>query len=437
MSLRDRLSSRGARDTKGKPRAVPDPLAALKTRVHERVVELLNQEPPGPDTTQQVVRLIRAQLEQEAQSLSAAEKERVVQDLTHDILGFGPIMDLLRDPSVSEIMVNGPYEVYVERSGKLEPTTVTFRDEGHLEAVLDRMVSPLGRRIDESSPMVDARLPDGTRLNAVVPPIVMDGPVLTLRKFNHDVLTPDDLVTLRTCSREMAAFLQAAVQARLNILVSGGTASGKTTTLNALSFFIPEHERVISIEDAAELQLRHGHWVALESRPPNLEGKGGVSIRDLVRNALRMRPDRILIGEVRGGEALDLLQAMNTGHDGSLSSLHANSPRDALARLETMVLMAGMDLPLRAVRNQIASAIDLLIHQERLPDGSRRLVQVTEVTGMDNDMVLTQDIFRFEWSQRKQAVAIEGRFKPTGIYPAAAERFARMGLAWPPQEAGS
>jgi pilus assembly protein CpaF len=327
-------------------------------------------------------------------------------------------------------MVNGPRQVYIERSGKLELTNVVFQNDDHVMRIIDRIIAPIGRRVDESSPMVDARLTDGSRVNAIIPPLSLVGPVITIRKFSASPFTVDDLVRFGTATADMFDFLRACVEARLNIFVSGGTGSGKTTTLNVLSSFIPNDERIVTIEDAAELQLRQEHVVTLESRPPNIEGKGAIPIRELVRNALRMRPDRIIVGECRSGEALDMLQAMNTGHDGSMSTGHANSPRDMLSRLETMVLMAGVDLPLRAIREQVASAVDLIVQQSRLKDGTRRIVNITEVQGMEGDMIVMQDVFVFEQTGFVDG-KIQGRLKPTGIRPKFVEKFEAMGIHLP------
>jgi pilus assembly protein CpaF len=324
-------------------------------------------------------------------------------------------------------MVNGPRQVYIERSGKLELTNVVFQNDDHVMRIIDRIIAPIGRRVDESSPMVDARLTDGSRVNAIIPPLSLVGPVITIRKFSASPFTVDDLIRFGTATTEMFEFLRACVEARLNVFVSGGTGSGKTTTLNVLSSFIPNDERIVTIEDAAELQLRQEHVVTLESRPPNIEGKGAIPIRELVRNSLRMRPDRIIVGECRSGEALDMLQAMNTGHDGSMSTGHANSPRDMLARLETMVLMAGVDLPVRAIREQIASAVDLIVHQARLKDGSRRITNITEVQGMEGDVIVMQDVFVFEQTGVVEG-KIQGRLKPTGIRPKFVEKFEVMGI---------
>jgi pilus assembly protein CpaF len=333
-------------------------------------------------------------------------------------------------------MINGPKQVYVERAGKLERADVEFNDDEHVMRVIDRIVSPLGRRIDESSPTVDARLPDGSRVNAVIPPIALNGPTVTIRKFSQDPFTVEDLIRFGTFTAEMATFLKACVEARLNIVVSGGTGSGKTTMLNVLSSFIPDDERIVTIENAAELQLRQDHVVRLESRPPNIEGKGEVSIRDLVINSLRMRPERIVVGECRGGEALDMLQAMNTGHDGSMTTAHANSPRDTLSRLETMCLMAGMDLPVRAIREQIASAVDLIVQQDRLKDGTRKITNVTEVQGMEGDVIVLQDIFVFQQTGVENG-KIVGRMKPTGIRPKFIHRFEVHNIYLPPNIFGS
>jgi len=356
---------------------------------------------------------------------------RIADELFDEIMGYGPITPLLNDPEISEIMVNGPDQVYVERKGKIELTEVFFRDDAHVMNIIDRIVSPLGRRIDESMPMVDARLPDGSRVNAIIPPLSLVGPVITIRKFSQDPLTIEDLIQFNTLTPEMARFLEACVKSRLNIVVSGGTGSGKTTTLNVLSSFISPTERIITIEDAAELQLHQPHVVTLESRPPNIEGKGAISIRDLVRNALRMRPDRIIVGEVRSGETLDMLQAMNTGHDGSLTTGHANSPRDMLSRLETMVLMAGMDLPVRAIREQIASAIDLIIHQSRLRDGSRRITHITEVQNMEGDVIVLQDLFNFIQTGVDDDGRVIGEFRATGMRPKFIDRLEVSGYKLP------
>jgi len=364
--------------------------------------------------------------------LSRAEREQLFEHIQAEILGLGPIEALLHAPEITEIMVNGPKQVYVERGGKIHKTDVTFEDEAHLRRIIDRILTPIGRRVDESSPMIDGRLPDGSRVNVIIPPLSLVGPVLTIRKFRPEPFSAQDLINLGTLTPELAEFLKACVIARLNIIVSGGTGSGKTSTLNVLSRFLPHDERIVTVEDAAELQLQQEHVVTLEARPPNIEGKGRVTIRDLVINALRMRPDRIVVGEVRGGEALDMLQAMNTGHDGSLTTCHSNSPRDTLRRLETMVLMSGMDLPVRAIREQIASAVDLIVHQARLRDGGRRVVRVAEVQGMEGETVVMQDLFVFLQEGYRDGEVI-GALKPTGVRPKFSTRIEAAGMHLPPE----
>lgn len=418
----------------GRPARKPDEFAELKSRIQNRLISELDPRMDlsnAAEVKRTVEETFSAVLESEGISLTRVDRVRLFEAISAEILGFGPIEPLLRDESVSEVMVNGPSQVYVERSGKLVLTDVRFQDDDHVLRVIDRIVSPLGRRVDESSPTVDARLPDGSRVNAIIPPIALNGPTITIRKFATDPLKVDDLVRFGTFTAEMATFLKACVEARLNIVVSGGTGSGKTTMLNVMSSFIPDDERIVTIENAAELQLRQDHVVRLESRPSNIEGKGEISIRDLVINSLRMRPERIVVGECRGGEALDMLQAMNTGHDGSMTTAHANTPRDTLARLETMCLMAGMDLPVRAIREQIASAVDLIVQQERLKDGSRKITAVTEVQGMEGDVVVLQDIFTFEQSGIENG-KISGRMKPTGIRPKFMERFEAYNIYLPP-----
>ncbi|MCC6497571.1 MAG: Flp pilus assembly complex ATPase component TadA [Propionibacteriaceae bacterium] len=370
--------------------------------------------------------------------LTARERQRLIREVHDDVLGLGPLQPLIDDKAVTEVMVNGPYKVYVERAGKLTLSQVRFKDEPHLRRVIERIVSRVGRRIDESSPLVDARLDDGSRVNAIIPPLAVSGSTLTIRKFSKDALTVPDLINLQTLTPEIAELLNACVVARLNIIVSGGTGTGKTTLLNILSGFIPSTERIVSIEDAVELQLQQDHVVRLESRPANVEGKGEVTIRDLVKNSLRMRPDRIIVGEVRGGEALDMLQAMNTGHDGSLSTVHANNPRDALARLETLVLMSGMDLPLRAIREQVCSAIDVIVQLTRLRDGTRRVTALTEVHGMEGQTITMQDVFEFDYSA---GVSPDGKFlgkiQPTGVRPAFTQKFSDLGIRLSPGVFGS
>ncbi|MDZ5783467.1 CpaF family protein [Marinococcus luteus] len=376
--------------------------------------------------------IISEVIEENEQLPPIRERAVLIEDIKNDLTGYGPINPLLLDEDVSEVMVNGPDKVYVERNGKLTLTDVVFRDNEHVMQVLEKIVAPLGRRVDESSPMVDARLQDGSRVNAIIPPLALGGPTITIRKFAKDPFTIHDLVNFGTLTEEMADFIDACVQAKLNIFVSGGTGSGKTTTLNVLSSFISNEDRIVTIEDAAELQLGQEHVVSLETRPPNIEGKGAISIRDLVRNSLRMRPDRIVIGEVRSGEALDMLQAMNTGHDGSLATGHANSPRDMLSRLETMVLMAGMDLPIRAIREQIAGALDVIIQQSRLRDGTRRITSITEVQAMEGDIIVLQEIFTFQQESVDENGKIIGKLVPTGVRPQFYEQMEHDGIYLPP-----
>ncbi|MBI5956624.1 MAG: CpaF family protein [Chloroflexi bacterium] len=411
-----------------------DAFQELKTRVQNKLIAGLD---PKMDLSRRdlvrrtIEELFNAILEQEDITVTRVERLRLFDLIVAEILGYGPIEPLLQDDSITEIMVNGPKKVYIEQKGKIFKTDIVFEDDGHVMRIIDRIISPLGRRCDESSPMVDARLPDGSRVNAVIPPVSLEGPTLTVRKFARKPLTTDDLIRFGTITPEMVEFFKACVEARLNIVVSGGTGSGKTTTLNVLSGFIPADERIVTIEDAAELQLRQEHWVRMETRKPNIEGKGEITARDLVINALRMRPDRIVLGEVRGKEALDMLQAMNTGHDGSLTTLHSNSPRDTLSRLETMVLMAGFDLPVKAIREQVSRAIDLVIHQERLKDGSRKVVMVTEVQGMEGDVIVLQDVFIFEQTGIENG-RILGRLRPTGIRPKFMEKFEVANIYLPP-----
>lgn len=412
----------------------------LKLRVQER---LINELDPKLDLSnaakvrRQVEDIFNTILDSESIVLSRAERVRMFEGIAADILGFGPLEQLLNDPEVSEIMVNGPRQIYIEKRGKLTKSDVLFNNDEHVLRVIDRIVAPLGRRIDESSPMVDARLPDGSRVNAVIRPISLVGPCLSIRKFKKEGITVEDMIRFGSLTREMAEFLSACVRARLNVVVSGGTGSGKTTTLNALSSFIPDDERIITVENAAELQLRQEHVVTLESRPPNIEGKGEITIRDLVINCLRMRPERIVVGECRGGEALEMLQAMNTGHDGSMTTLHANTPRDAIARTETMCLMSGMDLPLRAIREQIAAAVNLIVQQSRLKDGSRKITNITEVQGMEGDVVVLQDVFVFEQTGMDERGKIVGHLRPTGIRPKFVELFEQQNIYLPPNIFGA
>ncbi|WP_368292661.1 CpaF family protein [Dehalobacter sp. TBBPA1] len=409
-----------------------DPWRELKSIIHKETIKNIQLNDVDPQEVEPIVqKVIDQYVEANGALLPRNERQRIVQEVVDEILGFGPISPLLNDDSISEIMVNGPSQVYVERHGIVELSNVTFNDDQHVQHIIEKIVAPIGRRIDESQPMVDARLPDGSRVNAIIPPLALKGPTITIRKFSRDPYRVEDLINFGTMTRDMALVLEACVKARLNIVVSGGTGSGKTTTLNVLSSFIPDHERIITIEDAAELQLDQSHLVTLETRSPNIEGKGAITIRDLVRNTLRMRPDRIIVGEVRGGEALDMLQAMNTGHDGSLTTGHANTPRDMLSRLETMVLMAGMDLPIRAIREQISSAIDLVVQQSRLRDGTRKITHITEVLGMEGDTIVTQDIYKFEQKGVDSNVHVLGGFKATGVRPRFMDTLAATGQILP------
>jgi pilus assembly protein CpaF len=379
----------------------------------------------------EVSRLAETLLSQDAMPLSVAERERLVNDVQHELFGLGPLEPLLADSTISDILVNSHRTIYIERRGKLERTDVSFKDDEHLMRVIERIVSSVGRRIDESSPMVDARLQDGSRVNAIIPPLSIDGPVLSIRRFGSEPLRMDKLIEYKALTREIAEMLQMCVTARLNTLISGGTGAGKTTLLNALSAYIPDTERIVTIEDSAELQLQQPHVVRLETRPSNIEGKGEVAQRDLVKNALRMRPDRIVIGEVRGGEAIDMLQAMNTGHDGSLTTIHANTPRDALSRLETMIQMTGMNLSERAMRQQIASALDVVLQVARLSDGTRRVTSISEITGMEGDTITMQEVFHFERTGISPQGEVIGRFRPTGIRPRFAEKLKAAGMQLP------
>jgi pilus assembly protein CpaF len=450
MGLHDRLSRQGEGGN-GTLTVLPnthaaaaalaeDPYAELKARVHHQCIAKLGPElfrsDTSDDLTDQVYRAVTEELALDRTPLTREERREIVRQLTDDILGYGPIEPLLRDETVTEVMVNGFDHVFVERSGKLERTDVRFVDESHVMRIIDKIVSQVGRRVDEASPMVDARLPDGSRVNAIIPPLALNGPTMTIRKFSRDPYTINDLISFGTLTAKSAQFLAAGVKGKLNILISGGTGTGKTTTLNAMSAFIPHDERIVTIEDAAELQLQQDHVITLESRPSNIEGTGEIRIRELVRNALRMRPDRIIVGEVRGAETLDMLQAMNTGHEGSLTTIHANSPRDALARLETLVMTAGVELPHRAIREQIASAFDLLVQIQRLVDGSRRVTHVSEVMGMEADVVTLQDIFVATPPGEDEAYSGAHRLlsplRATGLKPHFLEKLAANNVVLPP-----
>ncbi len=407
----------------------------IKSRIHRRLIERLdlsNIDRIDKDLLQkEITRAVEALIEEEKAPLSHKEKESLIVDIHHETFGLGPLESLLADPDISDILVNSYNQVYIEKSGKLHKADLIFRDDNHLLQIIDKIVSKIGRRVDESSPYVDARLPDGSRVNAIVPPLALDGPVLSIRRFGVEPLKMNDILTFGSLTKDMAKILEGCVRTRLNIIISGGSGTGKTTLLNILSEFIPNNERIITIEDSAELHLKQEHVVRLETRPPNIEGKGEVTQRDLVKNTLRMRPDRIVLGEVRSGEALDMLQAMNTGHDGSLSTVHANSTRDALARIETMVLMAGMDLPERAIREQMASAINVVAQLSRLSDGSRKVISISEITGMEGNIIVMQDIFVF----KRKGIATDGRiigeFVPTGVRPKFVDKFKVSGFDIP------
>jgi pilus assembly protein CpaF len=430
MKLHERLSTIPAN---GGP--VKDPFAEVKNRVHFAVIgelgpELFNADMESVEMRERVLSQITGHLAGEA-GISREDRGRLTAEIADDILGHGPLERPLADETVTEIMINGPFEVWVEREGRLYETNVRFTDESHLRRVINKIVAQVGRRVDETSPMVDARLPDGSRVNAVLPPLSLSGPLVTIRKFSKKRLTMEDLVRLTTLTPETVDFLERCISAELNILISGGTGTGKTTMLNAMSTAIPDRDRIVTIEDAAELRLNQQHVLRLEARPKNIEGEGEIPIRSLVRNALRMRPDRIIVGEVRGAEALDMLQAMNTGHDGSLSTVHANSPRDALARLETMVLMAGYDLPVRAIRQHVASALDLIIHLERLQDGSRKVTAITEVQRMESDVITLQNMFEFQLDAVAHGKRVVGSLRTTGLRPTFLQKFEMRGVEIP------
>jgi pilus assembly protein CpaF len=454
MGLSDRIKSNGNGSTAAvehpgqaalgeqivEHRAVADPYAELKTQIHHACIAKLGPQlfttQSDEELSERVLRAVTEQLALDRTPLTREERRQVTREITDDILGYGPLEPFLHDDTVSEVMVNGPDSIYIERSGKIEHTGAAFVDDAHLMRIIDKIVSTVGRRVDESSPMVDARLPDGSRVNAIIPPLALRGPTLTIRKFSRDPYTMDDLINFGSITPKAAQFLAACVNGKLNILISGGTGTGKTTTLNAMSAYIPNVERIVTIEDAAELQLQQQHVITLESRPPNIEGQGEVRIRELVRNSLRMRPDRIIVGEVRGPETLDMLQAMNTGHEGSLTTIHANSPRDALSRLETLVMTGGVELPHRAIREQIASAFDLLIQITRLVDGSRRITHVSEVLGMESDVVTLQDVFVAKPPDEEQASSAAGRLlgalECTGLKPHFLDKMATNGVVMPP-----
>ena len=448
MSLADRLDSARRSHIPTTPtvgpersssrRRVLDPFADVKGRVHQALIDslgprLYDPHLPEAELATQVRQTLQETIDAEQTPLSHADRTRIAQEVSDEILGHGPLEPLLRDPEITEIMVNGPEYVFVERAGKIYPVEAAFSNESHLRRVIDKIVGRVGRRVDEASPLVDARLPDGSRVNAVIPPIALDGAMLTIRKFSQDPFTDADLIAFGTFSFAVRDFLRACVIGRRNIIISGGTGSGKTTTLNVISSYLPEDERIITIEDAAELQLNQDHVLRLESRPSNIEGRGQIAVRDLVKNALRMRPDRIVVGEVRDGAALDMLQAMNTGHDGSITTVHANSPRDSLSRLETMVLMAGVDLPVRAIREQVAGALDLIVQQARLKDGSRRIVAIAEVVGMEGEVITLQDLFTFDYSAgRDEAGRFRGQLVSTGLRPKFTQDLQDLGVELPP-----
>ncbi len=410
-----------------------DEYSVMKDQIHGEIIELVNQEAAESGNIESndeghLLQSIENLVDTKAGQIPRTERSRLVKEIYNNVIGLGPLEPLLADPSISEIMVNGPYCVYVERSGKLELTSTKFKDNEHVMNVLNRIVSSVGRRIDEASPMVDARLADGSRVNAIISPLALTGPTITIRKFAKNPISVNDLIRFGSVTPKMMSFLEACVKGKLNIIVSGGTGSGKTTLLNVLSGFIPNSERIVTIEDAAEIQLRQNHVVTLESRPPNTENAGQVTIRELVRNALRMRPDRIIVGEVRSGETLDMLQAMNTGHEGSLTTAHANSPRDLMSRLETMVLMSGMEIPVKAIREQISSALDLIVHQSRIKDGTRKIVSITEVVGMEGDIITLQDIYTYKSEGVDSSGRMKGNFVATGIRPNFAEKITSNGV---------
>lgn len=423
--------------TTGAREMTSDLFVDLKVKIHERLIDELDLHKfDGKDAASlrlSVEGAAALMLLKEELPISRQERSRLVVEIADEVVGLGPLEPLLQDPSITEILVNRPNQIYVERKGQLCLSDKVFKDAAHIMRIIDKIIAPLGRHIDEASPMVDARLPDGSRVHVVIPPLTIDSPVISIRKFSKDALTADDLINYGSFTHEVAELLKACVEGKVNIVVSGGTGTGKTTMLNVLSSFIPHTERVVTIEDPAELQLQQPHVVRLETRPPNTEGKGAVVQRDLVRNALRMRPDRIIVGEVRGGEAFDMLQAMNTGHEGSLTTVHANAPRDALARIENMVLMAGMDLPARAIREQVSSAIHLIVQLRRMPDGTRRVTQITEIAGMEGDIIAVQDIFEFRYLRENREGVSIGALRATGLRPRIAERMEARGITLRPE----
>ncbi|MBN1793706.1 MAG: CpaF family protein [Candidatus Omnitrophica bacterium] len=443
MALRDRLHGKDDESKKKlvdeyeatEPFGGSDLLNELKMRIHRQLIDKIDlanvTKIDGVQARDEIRKIIQDLIEVESVPLTVPQKRQLAKEIENEAFGLGPLEPLLSDPTIDDILVNGPKQVYIERFGKLELTKVVFRDGAHLKQVVDRIVSQVGRRVDEASPMVDARLSDGSRINVIIAPLALDGPVVSIRRFKKDPLTIKDLLTFGSLSNEIVLLLEATVKAKLNILISGGTGSGKTTLLNVISSFVPNSERIITIEDASELRLRKAHVIRLETRPPNIEGKGEVAQRDLVRNSLRMRPDRIIVGEVRGPEAIDMLQAMNTGHKGSLTTIHANTPRDALARLETMILMAGLNLTSEAMRRQVAAAIDIVIQLERCVDGVRRCMSISELVGMEGDVIRMQDIFLFKARQINQKGEVVGDFIPTGIQPACYEKIKEKGIVLP------
>lgn len=442
MSLMSRLKEQEMVTRENKPSQLPNEITGKFQEpvfaIHREVIKEIGVDlSPGQNLEQtgkieqEVRQVAESYLEKQNRFFTKADREEIIRQVMDEVIGYGPITPLLKDETVSEVMVNGPYQIFVERRGKLELTPVTFRNNEHLYNIIERIIAPLGRRIDESVPMVDGRLPDGSRVNAIIPPLALNGCILTIRKFSSQLLKIEDLIRNGTLTLPMAKFLEGCVKGRLNIVVSGGTGAGKTSTLNIISAFIPPDERIVTIEDSAELDLNQEHVISLETRPANIEQRGEITIRDLVRNSLRMRPDRLVVGEVRGGEALDMLQAMNTGHDGSLTTGHSNSPRDMISRLETMVLMAGIEFPIRAIREQISSAIDLIVHQSRLQDGSRKITHITEVLGMEGDIITLQDVFIFDKKGIDERGRVKGFHRATGLKPHCLDKLIAMGIHIP------